>query len=85
VVAKVIVPHSASVPAPNIRRSGRNFVLAWHAISNRTYRVQYTEDLSTNNWTDLPGDISATNNLANKIDASGSGVKQRFYRVLELP
>jgi hypothetical protein len=68
----------------NLSIATTNANLTWHAISNRTYRVQYTENLSANDWHDLPGDVCATNYLASKTDTTGIGDKQRFYRVLEL-
>jgi hypothetical protein len=69
----------------NLTRTETNVNLSWHAISNRTYRVQYTEDLTANNWTDLPGDVCATNNVAGMTDSSCGEARQRFYRVLQLP
>jgi uncharacterized delta-60 repeat protein len=59
--------------------------LKWRAISNRCYRVQYVSDLSSTNWTDLPGDVYATGNTASKSDSGAPGVTQRFYRVTQLP
>jgi hypothetical protein len=87
--AHVTVPHSISdVPAPilpkpvlTLRRGGSERVLFWRAISNRTYRVQYAEDLSGNAWRDLPGDVIATGDTASKTDTTPGGAK-RFYRVV---
>ncbi|HWD91779.1 MAG TPA: immunoglobulin domain-containing protein [Verrucomicrobiae bacterium] len=62
--------------------SGNNVNLTWHAISNRTYRVQYADDLLATNWIDLPGDVCATNDLAGKADVM---VNHRYYRVRQLP
>ncbi|HEX3627193.1 MAG TPA: hypothetical protein VH280_17440, partial [Verrucomicrobiae bacterium] len=74
-------PPVLNIPCP----SGTNMNLTWHAISNRTYRVQYTEDLQATNWNDLPGDVCATNDLASKTDVNGGMAEQRYYRVQELP
>jgi len=78
---------SADIPPQikSINRSGGDVSLSWYVISNRTYRVQHTGDLSTNNWADLPGDISASDATAGKTDADPGGASQRFYRVLLLP
>jgi len=65
--------------------SGGDPTLGWYAISNRTYRVQYSGDLSANNWTDLDGDISATGATASKTDMTLGDASQRFYRVVLLP
>ena len=78
---------SAEVPPPikSVYRNGTEVNLIWYALSNRTYRVQYNGDLSTKNWTDLPGDVLATKATASKSDTSFRGAKQRFYRVVLLP
>jgi hypothetical protein len=54
--------------------------LSWSSISNRIYRVQYKNSLTDTGWTDLPGDVTATNGFATKIDALGT--TNRFYRLL---
>ncbi|HXS69287.1 MAG TPA: hypothetical protein VN761_10615 [Candidatus Polarisedimenticolia bacterium] len=59
--------------------------LTWRAISNHYYRVQYVSDLSSTNWTDVPGDIYATGATASKSDPTSTGAQRRFYRVRELP
>ena len=68
-----------------LNRSGADVNLSWYAISNRTYRLQYSGDLSANNWTDLPGDVSATGATASKTDTTLGNASQRFYRVPLLP
>ncbi|MCI0540300.1 MAG: hypothetical protein L0Z50_34285, partial [Verrucomicrobiales bacterium] len=77
---------SADVPPriQNATRSGADITLTWDAIPNRTYRVQYKENLSANTWTDLAGDISTTGNAA-KTDSTLGNASQRFYRVVLLP
>jgi hypothetical protein len=57
--------------------------LAWSAISGAIYRVQYTPDWSSTNWTALTPDVPATGNTASAMDVTGD--VQRFYRVLLLP
>ena len=69
----------------SINRGGADVNLSWHAISNRTYRVQYSGSLSATNWTDLAGDISATGATASKSDTTPADASQRFYRVVLLP
>jgi len=44
--------------------------------------VQFKHSLDENNWTDLPGDVTATGAAASKTDALG--VTSRFYRVIAL-
>ena len=75
--------HSAS--NEEHRRRTEDVNLSWYAISNRTYRVEYSADLSRNNWTELAGDISATGATASKTDTTLGNASQRFYRVVLLP
>jgi hypothetical protein len=57
--------------------------LAWAAISNRQYRIQYNDDLASTNWSDLPGDVTATNSVSSKADPTAPAA--RCYRVITLP
>ncbi len=56
--------------------------LAWNSVSNWTYRVQYKTNLTDANWTDLPGDVLATNVISSKTDVAVP--TQCFYRLLLL-
>lgn len=56
--------------------------LAWNSVSNWTYRVQYKTNLTDANWTDLPGDVLATNVISSKTDVTVP--TQCFYRLLLL-
>jgi uncharacterized delta-60 repeat protein len=78
---------SADIPPriQSVNQSGADVNLIWDAIPNRTYRVQYDGRLPATNWTDLPGDISATSATASKTDRTVGGASQRFYRVMLLP
>lgn len=58
-----------------------NVCLAWDAMPHRNYRVQYKENLASDAWVDLAGDIVASSNIASKTDASLGSVSQRFYRI----
>jgi uncharacterized delta-60 repeat protein len=69
----------------SISQSGAHVNLSWYSISNRTYHVQYKQDLSAINWIDLAGDISATAATASKTDTTLGNANQRFYRVVFLP
>jgi hypothetical protein len=75
----------ASSPELRISCGGAELNLSWYAISNRTYRLQYSGDVSANNWMDLSGDVSATSATASKTDTTLSDASQRFYRVLLVP
>jgi hypothetical protein len=47
--------------------------LRWSAISNRQYRVQFRGSLAVTGWTDLAGDVTASNSVAVKTNALGTG------------
>jgi hypothetical protein len=58
--------------------------LTWSSVSGRTYRLQYTEDLSHPNWSNVVPDLPATGPticVTNDVGAS----TQRFFRVILLP
>ncbi|MDE3067179.1 MAG: hypothetical protein KGJ60_06455 [Verrucomicrobiota bacterium] len=56
--------------------------LTWNSVSNWAYRVQYKTNLTDTNWTDLPGDVLATNPVSSKMDPAIPS--QRFYRLVLL-
>ena len=66
---------------PAFTSSNGTFNFIWSAVSNLTYQLQYTLDLSSTNWTDLGSPITATNSSASTTDIIGSDA-QRFYRVM---
>jgi hypothetical protein len=45
-------------------------VTSWNSVSKWTYRVQYKTSLNDANWTDLSGDVLATNVIAGKMDTA---------------
>ena len=81
-------PGTLTITAPSplllpLTLAGTNVVISWNAVSNGIYRVQYQSALNTANWTNLAGDITATNSIAFKTDLRTS--TNRFYRVQVLP
>ena len=78
---------SADVPPriQSLHDNGADMNLTWDALPNRSYRVQYKEIVSVNNWTELDGDISTTTGTASKADTTVGKASQRFYRVVLLP
>jgi hypothetical protein len=76
-----------NVPFSILSLSGvdtNNTVLTWNAISNATYRVQYSDGFDTTNWFDMPPDITATGSVATATDTALAPT-QRFYRVQLIP
>ncbi len=57
--------------------------LTWSAQDGKQYRLQFKNNLSDANWTNVAGDVTASGTSATKDDPTG-GSGQRFYRVLEL-
>ena len=57
--------------------------LGWSSIPGKSYRVQWKTQL-TDAWSNLSGDVSASNLTSSKADASGL-MTGRFYRVMVLP
>src|SRR6185503_9613825 len=55
----------------------------WNAAPNRSYRLEYKDDLNATSWTALNGTISWNGSTASTTDSSPIGA--RFYRVVRLP
>ncbi len=58
-------------------------MLIWNSIPGRDYRVQFKSTLDESEWTDLPGDVSATGTSASR--PGGAPSPQGFYRIRVLP
>jgi hypothetical protein len=58
--------------------------LLWASIPGKTYRAQYSQNLSGSSWMNLTPDVLATNSTATYTDFVQPAV-QRFYRVQVLP
>jgi hypothetical protein len=56
-------------------------VITWTSSAASGYRVQYVDNLTDTNWTDLSPDVIADGPTAFATDAKGLS-PQRFYRVL---
>lgn len=62
---------------------GRTTVI-WMSVPGKTYQVQFKEDLAVPGWTALEGVVAAEGSTASKQDESGTGGRQRFYRVVQV-
>ena len=76
-----VMPHPAF---ESVALSNSVLTLTWSAISNETYRVQYTTNLAGTNWSELSPDVAASGPTATQTDSVSSDL-QRFYRILVLP
>jgi hypothetical protein len=55
--------------------------LWWHAVEGQTYAVQYKNRLESEAWTDVPGEVTATEPVAWKVFPLPAG-GQMFCRVI---
>lgn len=56
-------------------------VISWSAVTNRSYRVQWTDSLSDGAWQDL-GDPVIGDGMTHEVADNGKADGVRFYRVL---
>ena len=77
----IVAPTPVLLPLARIGTT--NIVITWTSASNGVYRVQYNPTLGSTNWTDLVGDITATNSTSSKTDLMTT--TNRFYRIRVLP
>jgi hypothetical protein len=56
-------------------------ILTWTTEAEGTYQLQYNSDLSSSNWTNLRGPVTATGATLSTTDAVTNG-PQRFYRLV---
>jgi hypothetical protein len=68
----------------NIAESNSTFYFTWNTVSNRTYQLQYTTNLTSSNWINLGVGITTISNSVSTTDTVGPDT-HRFYRVQLLP
>jgi hypothetical protein len=78
----VVVPGGPPPVIGSVFTVGGQATFTIETTPGRTYRVLYTDDLSTLIWTPLDRDFVAANPYASLTD--GSAAPHRFYRVLQL-
>jgi len=59
--------------------------LTWSAVAGQTYQLQYSTDLTQNNWTNLNKRIFPTSGIMTTTDSNAAAVPRRFYRVVLFP
>ena len=67
----------------SIQVNAGQVTLSWSSIPGISYRVQYKSH-PPDAWSNLSGDVGATNTTSSKTDTSGL-MTDRFYRVMVLP
>lgn len=78
-------PNSALKVLPNPTVGNSSVTIQWASVSGKQYRLQFKNSLSDGNWTDIPGDVTATSATSSKVDGTITGGSARFYRVLLVP
>ena len=79
--------YSLQLPAPPLisscTQSDGACVLSWSTVVGYTYQVQYSNDLSSTNWSNLGAAFTATDTTLSATNAIGSD-PNGFYRVVLL-
>ncbi len=76
--------HEYAVPVPVIQTvtpSGSNLAVQFSTVTNATYTVQASGNLSPGSWSTISTGISGTGAPATVIDTGGSAAPQRFFRL----
>lgn len=64
--------------------SNNAIVFSWSAVPGMNYQLQYTTDLTSDDWIDLGPSQTATNGAVSGSDALTND-QQRFYRIVSVP
>jgi len=65
----------------NANVNSEGFHVEWAAVSGKTYRVQYRNDMD-GSWSNLLDVTATTTGLTNIVDTAAPSLPRRFYRVL---
>ncbi len=81
-------PVQVNVLAPplifrSLRATNGTMEMIWNSVTNQSYQVQFSTNLTKGAWTNLGAVIVATNSAASATDATGGTVK--FYRITAAP
>jgi len=83
-INRIVVPGADSPRIVAAVASDADFTLTLLALRTRSYQLQFTDDVTQTNWTDLGDFITATNTLVTATQ-SRLGFERRIYRVKLLP
>ena len=79
--ATVNIGVSNQIQIASIALSDGIVTVTWTSIAGRSYRLQFKENLTDENWTDLTPDVTAAGVTATDTNAVDTAT-QRFYRVI---
>jgi hypothetical protein len=82
--ASVNITATALPKITAISRDTNGAQLAWEGRPGQAYRVAYKNSLTDAGWTDISGDISATESTVSWSDSTAGEASQRFYLVYEV-
>lgn len=68
-----------------VRPSADFTLIRWRGLLGQRYRVQWAADLRAPLWSDVPGDVLASEPNLSKLHSIPSGTDRRYYRVSQLP
>ena len=79
------LPTPAPPPiTPSIKKVDDSIHIEFQSIADRSYRIEWTDDLVSGHWTALTDEaIAGTGAIIKVIDAGAGTQKQCFYRVVE--
>jgi len=80
----VVVSNSTPTVTPTVSITsitGTSSTITWSSTPGKTYRVTYKNDLTDATWSDLSGNITATNTITSWKDTTAGASKHRFYLV----
>lgn len=80
----VVLPPIVPPVFESITITNGNVTLIWSTVNGRSYRIQYSDDLSATNWADVAPDITASGPTASLTSPVGEAI-QRYYRVFVMP
>ena len=77
-----VIPSAAnSKPTSITKAASGHKQFSWPSVAGKIYRVAYKNNLNDPTWTDLSGNITATDALSSWSHTTSAGASQRFYVV----
>jgi hypothetical protein len=68
-----------------LQRAADGMRIQFSTVAGKRYRIEYTEDLSSNRWLILFDNLSGTGTSRTVVDPRGTTLPQCFYRVVVVP
>ena len=82
-IFRLSIPMPAVIKAMTLTNGAAT--LTWSAVAGQTYQLQFSTDLTQNNWTNLGKLVFPTHGVMTTTDSDAAGSPQRFYRVVLYP